>query len=296
MTPSSIVLAGFPGIGKSELVKITGLQTRLPIVRVNLQQFSSNEASAVEKFTMAQYEATSRLNGRKYILLVEELDKIFELDPKTGAIVNRPVMSLIKDLMNDGPIKSIDSRRSMTMVDVRGAFIVVTMNFAIDRFKFEADPRLTTLEDVMAAYKKLSTRLADLKELLGSMFLPETVNRLIAKVKIMKPLTKEDYQTLIAMEIEATVGSRLFKGGKNLGQIWIEISPQYKRYLYSETVIPSEGARNTVKAVRAIVSADLESALCSIPKSSPLAGQPITLSLDYMPGSQKSTGIHCFKK
>lgn len=289
LTPSSIVLAGFPGIGKSELIKITGELTQLPVVRINLQQYSSQDEAAASKFAMALYDLTIRFAGSKYILLVEELDKVFEIDPQTRGLVTRPVMSLVKDLLNDGQVRAMNEQGRKFEVDVRDAFVAVTMNFAIDRFNFEADPRMTTLEDVMAAYKRLSSKLSDLKALMGTMFLPETVNRLLSQIKILKPLTKSDYEALILKEIEATTRTRLYKDGKNLGQIWTEATPAYKKYLFDETVIPSEGARNTVKAVRSLVASDLESSLTRLPKSAPLAGKPLKLILDYKPGSQTIT-------
>lgn len=289
LAPTSIILAGFPGIGKSELLKIVAEHTQLPFVRVNLQQFSSNESIVVDKLIMELENAIADLRGQKYILAIEELDKVFELNPQNGGIVNRPVMSLIKDLINDGQVRFVDSNGKVRSVDVRNALLCGTMNFAIDRFNFEADPRLTTLNDMMAAYKQLTSRISDLKVLLGTMFLPETVNRIIAKVKILKPLTKEGYQKLIGIEINRTVHSRLYVNGQNRGQIWVETSARYKSYLFSETVIPSEGARNTVKAVGTIVAIDLEGALRAIPRDSRFAGKPITLFLDFLPGSETTT-------
>jgi ATP-dependent Clp protease ATP-binding subunit ClpA len=300
-TPSGVVLAGFPGIGKSELMNLTGKYLDLPIVRINLQQFSSNDNDSTNSFVSTLQAKIGELEGKKYILLLEELDKVFEVNPQTGAIVNRPVMALIKDLLNDGKIDyssatSNGGSNEMT-VDVRNAFVAVTMNFAVDRFHFEADPRLTTIEDVVSAWRRLSTRLSDLKALMGSMFLPETVNRLLARIHIMKPLEKRDYETLIEKQVSNLIKNRFHdKEGKDIGQIELQLTPAYREYLYSECVIPSEGARHTLNAVKSILNDDIELLTKKIPRNPKFSGERLIYTLDYASDTQEVKGTIAVKE
>jgi ATP-dependent Clp protease ATP-binding subunit ClpA len=291
--PSSRALIGFPGIGKSELFNLTGAALDLPVARLNMQQFTSDDPLTISLFLgMLQTEvATARLKAKahngKYILLIEELDKIFEINPQDGKIISRPIMGIIKDLMNDGRAKMRSEQYGDLEVDVRDAFIGLTMNFSIDRFGFEADPRLTTIGDVLRVWKELKSTPADLKKMLGSMFLPETVSRIMSRMYIMKPLEKADYAQLVSKQIDKAAAIRLInKDGKNYHQISLSVSERYKNYLLSETVIPSEGARNTVVSSQNLLGMDLEYALSKLSVSAAYADKPFTLHLDYDPSKQ----------
>jgi ATP-dependent Clp protease ATP-binding subunit ClpA len=291
--PSFRVLSGFPGIGKSELVKLVAERTGLSIARVNMQQFSSDSPASVKQFFDTVEKVVGEIKAKrpdgKYILLIEELDKVFEIAPD-GRLMNRPIMAVIKDLMNDG-ISTITESGDFGVaktrtIDARGAMTFATMNFSVDRFHFKADPRLTTIDDVMNAWRSLKMTPMAIKEVLGSMFLPETVSRLMARFTIMKPLAKNEYQALINRQTEIVTKARLIDDkGINRGQINLKLTPAYRSYLYSETVIPSEGARNTVMGAQARIASDLERALESIPKSSRLGRVPLVVTLDFREGS-----------
>src|ERR1019366_1735238 len=79
--PSTLELAGFPGIGKSELVNLTAKHLGLPVVRINMQAFSSSDSQAVENFMDTLNRGIQKARAEKgdpnskYILLIEELDK-----------------------------------------------------------------------------------------------------------------------------------------------------------------------------------------------------------------------------
>ncbi|MDD5655830.1 MAG: AAA family ATPase [Elusimicrobia bacterium] len=295
--PPFLVFAGFPGIGKSELANLTAANLGLPIVRINMQGFTSDSPQALANFGRSLSDAVEKAkNGPndKYIILFEELDKVFEIDAM-GRLVNRPIMAIMKDLLQDGVV-SIPAKSdygSDYIIDIRDAFSVVTMNFAGDRFGFEADPRLTTIGDTLQAARKLAMTPAALKKLLGSMFLPETVSRLMSRFYIMNPLNESDYKRLIAIQAGKVVKSRLTDPGtgKNLSRLAIELTPAYQRYLFNETVIPSEGARHTVLATQNRITAHLEAALARIPKSSPLATRPAVLVLDFKPGKSEVVAV-----
>jgi hypothetical protein len=288
--PSARILSGFPGIGKSELARLVAKNLQLPIVKINMQQFSSDSPDSVrdfltylnEKVGEARYESSKNGGQGKFILLLEELDKVFEIDPQTGRFVNRPVMALIKDLLNDGQVAANVGRSSQIQIDIRDAFALVTMNFSVDRFGFDADPRLTSIDDVMGAWYALNGTPMALKELLGSMFLPETVSRLMSRFTIMKPLDEDEYRQLIDIQVDHVVKTRLLDPkGRNVAKINVELSAAYKAYLFQETVIPSEGGRYTVVSVQNKIASDLEAGLQNIPRVTGFEAAPLTLTLDF---------------
>jgi broad-specificity NMP kinase len=293
--PMFKVLSGFPGIGKSEIVKVTATHLKLPVVKVNMQQFISDNPKTVDDFVSTvnseinQRQKEIQAAGGKFIFLLEELDKAYEIDPKTGALMNRPVMAIIKDLLNEGKInissQSMYGSANRSTLDISNAYTFVTMNFSVDRFGFTADPRMTTIDDVIAAWQRLNTSVAGIKQLLGSMFLPETVSRVMSQFVIMKPLTADDYRGIISRQVDKVVRGRLFdQKGRNIGKIRIVLSPRYKQYLFNETVIPSEGARSTVVRAQGLISTDLEKAISALPKSK-FGAKPLFLTLDFFPGT-----------
>jgi AAA+ superfamily predicted ATPase len=285
--PPFVVFAGFPGIGKSQIVELAAKEANLPVVKVNLQQFSSDEGAASDSLMTYLQEqistAQTKRPDKKFMLQLEEMDKVFEIDPTKGELKSRPVMTIIKSLLNDGVVEAAVKDYGTVKVDIRGAYTAVTMNFAVDRFGFEADPRLTSIEDVISAWRRLSTRPSDLKSVLGSMFLPETVNRILSKVKIMRPLEATHYELVIRNQVEVAIRERLVDPAteRNIGAIEVKLTPEYRRYLFDESVIPSEGARYAAESSRALINDDLEEAIRSIPKSSKMAGAPIVITLDY---------------
>lgn len=299
--PPFLVLAGFPGIGKSELVRLSGIHADLPIARVNMQGFTGSDSSTLSAFITALDEAIYQSVGSspdaKFILLLEELDKVFEINPNTGEYVDRPVMNFIKDLLNDGYIDyqyrtSADRDGILVKIDIRNAYNIITMNFGVDRFGFEADPRLTTIEDVLEGWRAISSRPADLKNLLSSMFLPETVSRLMPHFKIMKPLEEQDYARIIEIQAQKVIHDRLYnEEGQNRGLISLYLTAAYGNYLFQESVIPSEGARNTALVSRQRISLDLEEALKNIPRRSKLATSPLMIILDFDPESSEIVAI-----
>lgn len=287
--PSSRAFAGFPGIGKSELFLRAAETLELPVARLNMQKFASDSNETVEAFNkaLAQVIDAAKENSKdgRYILLLEELDKVFEISPE-GKFENRPIMATIKDMLNDGRIH-INSDYSARVIDVRDAFVGITMNFAVDRFGFKADPRLTTIEDVISAWKRLKSSPAAVKDILGSMFLPDTVSRLMTQLVIMKPLDRPAYTKIIETQAEKVKGSRLLdKDGRNIGQIEMKTTPAYRQYLFTESVIPSEGARNTTKSANSMISTDLEYVLARLPRSSKYAKAPLTIIFDYSEAKQ----------
>ncbi len=292
--PSYRILAGFPGIGKSEIARTVAKHLGLKVIKINMQQFSSDDASTVANFfdTFAKLfqENQNEIKEGRFILLLEELDKIFEIDPD-GKLKNRPVMGVIKDLLNDGVATTVTKgsyRDELKTIDIRSAHAFVTMNFAIDRFGFVADPRLTTIEDIVNVNKKLKKTQMEVKSLLGKMFLPDTISRLMARFTLVDPPDRKDYAQIIKRQMADTVQNRVSDSkNNNITQIEVETTARYNEYLFLETIIPSEGVRNTVVGVNAITGSNLEDAINAIPRSSKYARKPIVITLDHMPGRKK---------
>lgn len=295
--PSYRIFSGFPGIGKSELVKIVAEYLEIPLIRMNMQQFSSDSAETVWGFfesvadQLRRHRVGPQFEDKPYILLLEELDKVYEIDPEKK-VVNRPIMGVIKDLLSEGRANYTSQRNGeVFIINIRNAFTFGTMNFSVDRFGFEADPRLTSVEDVMKAWKDISSTPMTIKSLLGSMFLPETVSRMMSRFSIVKPLSRLEYIELVKKQIEQAVSQRLLDDeGRNIAQIKIEASPKYLQYLFNETVIPSEGARNTVVSSANLISTDLEDVLMKLPKSSKYVDSPLVITLHYIPSKMTVVG------
>ena len=286
--PSYRILAGLPGNGKSDVVAIAAGFAHLPVVRLNMQNYTSDSADSVAAFLQELSSKTSQARAAsptgRFVLLIEELDKIHEILPD-GKLVARPVMAAVKDLLNDGlaEITSPVSSQRVT-ADIRTALTYVTMNFSVDRFNFHADPRLTTAEDVRRASNSIKKRPADLKGVLGAMFLPETVSRMLAKTTIVDPPTQAGHERIADLQIPNVGRERLIDAdGRNVARVQVEVAPSYRSYLYSESVIPSEGARLTVINSKTLFASDLEAALKNLPRGRKYATQPLTLTFTYQP-------------
>lgn len=282
------VISGFPGIGKSDLVELIGRELDLPIIKINLQTMESGD-DAVKIFydTLATQIRKVEVEDatRPYIILLEELDKISEFD-SNGDPVPRPVVAVIKELLNSGKTSiRLGADGGYTReIDIRRAFTFVTMNFDVDRFGFSADPRITTVEDVHEAWLKLSRHKTNVKKLLGSMFRPEMVNRILARFTVMRPLSAYAYRQIVKKQIRQTVERRLTgQDGRNVSAVSVETTARYRKYLYDENVIPSEGARYTAIASSDQVAADLNFAMRNLPKDSKYETNPVTVTLDYRP-------------
>lgn len=286
--PSARTLIGFPGNGKSALFVQAAEFLGIPIVRINMQKYSSDSQETVDGFLLdlqsgvdEARELASRKNDFRYLVLFEELDKVFEINPK-GEVVNRPIIAVIKDLLNDGYVDVVNEESERNRIDIRGGFLAMTMNFAIDRFGFEADPRLTTIEDIIRTGKLLSATPAAVRGIMGEMFLPDTVSRLMSSLHVIRPPDRAAHQKIIGQQATVALEARTLDGDeRDVGKIELKQTPAYRRHVLSESVIPSEGARNTAKDANSIIAEDLQYALANIPRSSIYAHEPLILTLDF---------------
>jgi hypothetical protein len=296
--PNYEILAGFTGIGKTQMVYETAELLGLEIIKFNLQDYSDSQATSAESFARSLNE---RLNdfrqenpNKPYILLFEELDKVNEIDPGSGAIIDRPVISHIKDLLNEGhkEITFSDGSNMQTIdLDIRDAFLFITMNLPTNIFGFQADPRLTTHKDMNRAYETLTSSQEELRQSLKKMFRDETVNRLISpRFHIAKPLEEEHYKEILDVEKTRVINTRLMdsEGIRNTSGIKLHLSSDFQNeYMMSEGVIPSEGGRQAAESFRSQLQGQIDKALSFIPKSSKLAKTPFDLYLDFKPRSKR---------
>jgi len=293
------ILAGFTGIGKTQMVYEVGELLGLKVIRFNLQDYSDTQATSAESFAEnlnSRLRTFRQTNPNKpYIILFEELDKINEIDPRTGAIIDRPVISHLKDLLNEGHkeivLKQDHGPKAPIDLDIRDAFVFITLNLPTEIFGFQADPRLTTHQDMERAYRRLSTSEDELRKTLTKLFRDETVNRLMSpRFHIAKPLTEAHYKQIIGVEEERFTKTRLMdeEGLRNTAAIKLHFSPRFHReYMINEGVIPSEGGRQAAEAFRSQLQAQIEKAIGSIPKSSVISKVPFDLYLDYAPRSPR---------
>ena len=292
-----MILAGFPGIGKSDLALRTAKALGLGVAMINLQEFTGNDKGASASLAKAlseRVEAARKVHpGGKYILLVEELDKVPEINPDSGKLLTPLPSSLavIKELLNSARYTAAgngDKAGQELALDLRDAFPIYTMNFATDRFKFEADPRLTSIDDVTKAHRQLASSKKTIREVLGTLFLPDTASRMMDGMHVVKPLQAADYSKLIDREAAQSVADRFGGRAAEVGKIELKMTPEYRHYLEAEVIVPSEGARNTAKATRRLVSRDLAAAMNALPRSGAngrkFATAPLTVTLHFRPG------------
>ena len=290
--PPFLAFAGFTGIGKSELVKLAALNLGIPVVRINMQSYASDSPDAVVNFGQALEngidDARKKAPNGKFIVLFEELDKIPEIDPSNGLPADRPIMAVVKDLMQEGVVTLPTGKSGFgpneRVIDVRDAFNVITMN--LPGADFEADPRLTTIEEMLEESEDIAMSPAGIKQALAKLFRQETIDRLLSRIHIVHPLNESEYKELIRRQPANVQGLRLHDAelGKDVSELEIQLTPAYRRYLFNETVIPSEGARHTVIAAQERITEHMEEALAKIKRSSALAGKPAVMLLDYKAG------------
>ncbi len=286
------IFAGFSGTGKTLSVQMAGQILKLPVVKINLQDFSSEGDEAAQRFAqdLAKRIETARAEGPdgKYIVLLEEIDKANEVDPNKGDYITRPVMAHVKDLLNEGvkktTLKGSWDEPQEVEIDIRDAYTVAGLNLPIEQFDFKADPNMTTHEDMWHAYKTLTTSPQELRKVLRSIFRTETVNRFLSpRLHIVRPLREKHYEQILKTVVQDIVKNRFLDadGVRNIGGVSLKLTAAYRRYLLREAIIPSEQARQASEAFRAMISRDVTSALEGARKNPALASAPMTLTLDY---------------
>lgn len=289
---------GTPGIGKTKMFTAAAEKLKIPLVKINMQHYSGQNHEAADQLANDLFErieeAIRNSPKGKYILLIEEVDKLAEFNPIDGSPVARPAIAVIKDLLDIGQMDVTVKNQWQSMqkvLDIRGGFVGVDMNFPMDGFNLKADPRMTTIEDMFALHHKLSGSPQDLQDLLNRIFNPDTLSRLYSRSTIMaNPLDHYGYEQILKAQVnEALLKlSATDKAKLNHGELSIKMTEAYlKGYLFSEAVIPSLGGREAAKSAEALILADVREALGHLSPQSPLFSAPLEIILDYLPQSQK---------
>jgi hypothetical protein len=286
--PKARVLMGFTGIGKTVSAELVAEKAGLPVVKINLQSYVSDTPETVDKFLLelGRRIRVARAAG-KFVLLFEELDKVYEINPVTGHHQQRPIMAVIKDLLDSGVHASSSSGGLLFDIDVRGAFCVYTMNFGPDIFGFKADPRLTSLDDMEGAIQNLRRSKVALRQVLGELYLPDTVNRFLDKTYLVPGLKAEDHARIIQRALGLVAKERFAGEVENQARIELKASAPYLKYLFQETVVPSEGGRHTSGSARRKIFHDVELGLQKIGSVKGFKFAPLVMELHYRPASQK---------
>jgi hypothetical protein len=286
-SPRVTIMASLPGNGKSEMIDLAAKFAGIPKVSVNLQAAGSDDPAIAKTFAEHLKKeitaARAKSPSGKVILVLEELDKIHEKDPTNGALKERPAMGIIKQILDKG-VADHD-------LELSNVYTFVTMNFGVDLFNFKPNPMLTSVDDVVKTMQGLQKTMTK-KAVLNMLFLPDTVSRLFSeKFKVLRPLNAHQYRTLLDNQVPTVLSERFpaarTAGANNKGLVTLELSPQYRSYLFNEAVIPSEGPRGVSKEARSFLMRDLNDALDRFKRSSKDATRPITIKLHYQPGRQK---------
>ncbi len=288
--PNYEIMIGFPGIGKSEISNYTTKFLDIPEVKVELSKYNGNDNKTLESFFRdVNSKITKALKDNptgKYIISFDEFDKLFEIAPN-GELKDRAVLPVLKELLDTG-------KSSITVADAWGgdttlklnindAFTFVTMNFNVALFKFEADPRLTTIDDTFQAYKQL-IQLKNLKEVLSRMFRPETVNRMLDSLTVLKPLDEEAYEKIIRKQMVSALKERFYVKGQDHGFIDARFTDSFFQLIKNETIVPSEGGRFTFNSSKKLILNTIEKAMIEIPRK--YLTQPLVIEFDYEPKKQ----------
>lgn len=293
--PEAKILASFPGVGKTDLLRMTAEYLGIPFVQVDLKEYTSADSSVIANFiyqlNQKIKEATNGNPGQPYVLGLEELDKLYEINPKTGGFVDRTLMSLINRILSEGKISgeygsSLDSNRFNGTIDFHNAFILVTMNFMGDIIGFSADPRLTTVEDVVKASKELASTPAVRREVLKRIYLPETISRLFPYLHIVRSPDRKTYSKIIREKasVQAVKERLLSTNGELKTQVEIDATDRYYDvYLFNESVIPSEGARYSMVSAARMVKEHIEKSLAALKGDRLLHDRPVRLRFDFDP-------------
>ncbi|MEO0335140.1 MAG: AAA family ATPase, partial [Pseudomonadota bacterium] len=296
--PMFATIAGFPGNAKTALVMMAGKLLGLPVIKMNLQEYAANSQAAADRFGEDLFnkiqKALQTSESKKYILLIEEMDKAYEINPADGKPVERPVMAYIKDLLNEGQrtitVTHPFAGKEYRDLDIRGGMTYITMNFGVEIFNnIYADPRMTTVDDMIGNWRKLVQSTEATRKMLMKLFKPETVNRLLAKrFYIARPPREPDYRKIIERELQAVQEQLFFDPAskKNLAGIRVTATDAYlEQFMMKEAVIPSEGGRQAAVTSHDSFKADILKAIKGIPANSALDGSPIEIILDYNPRS-----------
>lgn len=274
--PVYLVLGGLTGIGKSDLVAEAAKYMGMKMAAISLQDYVGDDEEVPEAFAGSISRAVDSFEGKPGILLLDELDKVYEKD-ELGREVDRPVIGILNKNLTDGKLSHGGKWRDY-QDDLSNVLVVVAMNFRPDIYgDLTAHPDLTSIRDLQEIHEEVGIKPVDIAEALGSMFRVNTVSRLLPQTHVMRPLDEEAYRKLIDFQIGEAVKRLLPEN--NDKSMSMEATGSFKELLFRETVIPATGARETVQGVGDLVESAFSEVLHRLPK--PLAYRSLKITVDY---------------
>ncbi len=296
--PSALALMSFTGVGKTSIFKFCATYLKIPIVQLNLKDYADDDSETAARFTknlLSQIqEAKEQGPEGKFLVILDELDKLSELD-EDGHAVNRPIMGAINTLLSEGVLSSASTSRGddqHARVDLRSAFIALTLNLGNVDFGFSADPRLTSIEDLQRALELISKNLSDRRDILARNFRDETVRRVLPLIEVVPVPSQKEFMMIVSRTATAEAASLMvsrsgdFKG-QDISGVRIDFSEAYKNFLYSESIVPSEGPGGAITTAKRWVGRHVVLALSRLPREEPYMSKPVRLNFDYIPQGQE---------
>ncbi len=240
----SFLFLGPSGVGKTELVKVLAKEVfgkEDALVKIDMSEFM--ERHNVSRLLGATpgyvgYEEggqlTEMVHKKPYsVVLFDEIEK-----------AHPEVFNVLLQVLEDGYITDSKGRK----VDFRNTIVVMTSNYAADKFTDKA--KLIgfdlTREEIKREEEEFDRVKTEVTKELHQLFRPEFLNR-IDKIVVFRPLTKVDIKQIVELEV-----ARL---QERLSAKHISITPDLKaiEFLALKSYNPEHGARAVRKTVQELV-------------------------------------------
>ncbi len=284
----SHVYMGISGIGKTEAILAATRAAELPIVQIKLQKYAQDAQSFAADLSKQVSIARATSPDGKFVVLLEELDKLHEIDPGTGYPLT-PVsetVGMVKELLENKSVVVADHLTgSSRVISVENVLLLLTMNFSGNLFSFQPDPRITTFRNIETVFSDVLNREVPLRHILGRIFLPDTINRMAGRIHVVRPPDLTAHRNILVAARNSVCESRLGGPGytpqDNYTWIILALSPSYLEYLEREAIVPSEGGRRTFQTATKLITRDLDAALSMIRRSRPEGHSPLKIVLQF---------------
>ncbi len=237
--PASFIFVGPTGVGKTELVKVLAKElfsTTDPLIRLDMSEF-------MEKFAVSRIvgsppgyvgydeagQLTEKVRRKPYsVVLFDEIEK-----------AHPDVMNILLQILDEGKIADAHGR----VVDFSNTVIVMTSNAGSERREgslgFTNEPEKLAQDK---AYKALSEFLR-----------PEFLGR-VDEIVVFRPLSKEDYERIAALQLEEL---RAPLSEKNIALSYDDAA---LKAIAEKSHGKKSGARDLVRVIRR----DVEDKICNL--------------------------------
>jgi len=248
----SFIFLGPSGVGKTETAKVlakTVFENERALIRIDMSEFA--ESFNVSKLIGAPagyvgYKEGSKLTEpvRRKPYSVVLFDEIEKAHPET--------FNLLLQVLEDGHLTDATGKK----VNFKNTIVVMTSNVGLQNLNkgasigFEAQ----TAEDKKEAEKKYEQIKSQVLKELENKFKPEFLNR-VDKIIVFRPLTKDDIEKIVALEIKE-LEQKLAKQGIKLSADKKAVSS-----IVQQSRQPDQGARAVRRNVQELVENKIAQAL-----------------------------------